>query len=193
MYDNINKKLENSINKNIIDIVESDTIPTVIDLIMDDYDFYLNDVSNPKSKLAPERYMDEFKERLEQFEYIVEDTKVIKIVLPDIENFDFKDGLEPIQNILEGIIGIYVEVERSDYIQATKKYTYRGKYLEVYLIRYTGEVRKWEKTLDKKFEKYPFSNTPPVDVFGRACEYVDGNLNTWIDTAINESKREVRI
>ena len=194
MYEEIKKKIkkwDKTINSKLIDILEKEAIPMAKELIIDDYGFNLNDIANPKSKLAPERFEDEFIGRLERFKFIEETEKGIKIICPDINNFDFRGELKTIKTILEGIAGTYVEIEREDYIKASKKQTYQGRADEVFLVRYTGEVRKWEKILDKKFERYPFSNTAPIDIFGRACQYIGDNLDRWIDNAIDKSKGRV--
>lgn len=192
----IKKKIKNwtkEINNNLIYILREEAISTAKEIIMEDYDFSLNDVSSPKSKLAPENFMDEFRGRLDDFEYIGKTPRGgLKVICPDMNNFDFRGSLNTIKNILEGIVGTYVEVERKDYVQATKKETYQGRRDEVFLVRYTAEVRKWEKMLDKKFEPYAFSNTPPIDIFARSCQYIEENLDGWIDDAINESKRGIK-
>lgn len=189
----IKKKIKNwtkEINNSLIDILERDAIPTAREIVMGDYGFNLNDVANPKSKLAPEGFEDEFRGRLYEFEYIGKTPRGgLKVICPDMNNFDFRGRLQTIENILEGIVGTYVEVNRKDYVQATKKETYQGRRDEVFLVRYTAEVRKWEKMLDKKFDPYAFSNTPPIDIFTRSCQYIEENLDGWIDDAINESKR----
>jgi len=196
MYKEINKKIKNwtkEINNNLVDILEREAIPAAREIIMEDYNFNLNDMANPKSKLAPERFQDEFRNRLYDFEYIGKTSKGgIKIICPETSNFDFGGGLKTIENILEGIVGIYVEVERAEYVKATKMQTYRGRRDEMFLIKYTAEVRKWEKILDRKFERYPFSNFPPVDIFTRSCQYIEDNLDAWIDDAINKSKRGIK-
>jgi len=192
----IEKKIK-SYNKDIFDNLTEDlrlnVIPAAREIIIEDYDFSLNDIANPKSKLAPERFMDEFRRRLDDFEYIGKTSRGgVKIICPDMDNFDFRGSLQTIKNILEGIAGIYVEVERRDYVQATKKETYQGRRDEVFLVRYTAEVRKWERMLDKKFEPYAFSNTPPIDIFTRSCKYIEDNLDGWIDDAINKSTRGIK-
>jgi len=196
VYKEIKKKIKNwtkDINDNLVDILEREAIPVAREIIMEDYDFNLKDVANPKSKLAPERFEDEFRNRLYDFEYIGKTTRGgIKVICPDISNFDFRGSLRTIENILEGIVGIYVEVERIEYVKATKKQTYRGRRDEMFLIKYSAEVRKWEKILDRKFERYPFSNFPPVDIFTRSCKYVEENLDKWIDDAIDKSKRGIK-
>lgn len=196
MNKEIKKKIKNwtkEIGNNLIDILEREAIPVAREIIMEDYDFNLNDVANPKSRLAPEKFEDEFRDRLYEFEYIGKTIRGgVKVICPDMSNFNFMGSLRTIENILEGIVGIYVEVSREEYIKATKKQTYQGRRDEMFLIRYTAEVRKWEKILDRKFERYPFSNFPPVDIFTRSCQYIEENLDVWIDDAINKSKRGIK-
>lgn len=196
MYKELKKKIKNwtkDIDSNLVSILEREAIPTARELVMEDYGFNLNDVANPKSKLAPEKFEGEFRRRLEDFEYIGKTTRGgVKIICPDMENFDFRGSLKTIENILEGMAGNYVEVERTDYVQATKKETYQGRRDEVFLVRYTAEVRKWEKMLDKKFEPYAFSNVAPIDIFTRSSKYIEDNLDEWIDDAIDKSKRGIK-
>jgi len=196
VYKELKKKIKNwtkDIDSNLVSILEREAIPTARELVMEDYGFNLNDVANPKSKLAPEKFEGEFRRRLEDFEYIGKTTRGgVKIICPDMENFDFRGSLKTIENILEGMAGNYVEVERTDYVQATKKETYQGRRDEVFLVRYTAEVRKWEKMLDKKFEPYAFSNVAPIDIFTRSSKYIEDNLDEWIDDAIDKSKRGIK-
>jgi hypothetical protein len=177
----------------LVDILEEDAIPRIKDIIMEDYDFNLNDIANPKSKLAPDNYAGEFLKRLDDFDYIDLTAKGVRLTTPDMENFDFRDGLEPVETILEGMIGRYVEVEHDDYQRVTGRSTYRGKRMDVYLIKYTNEVRDWEKDLDKKFEEYAFSNSPPIDIFERAEIFVNENMEKWIDDAIKKSQKEFEV
>jgi len=187
------EKWTKTVQGNIINILENQAVPRLKELILEDYDFDLNDVANPKSLLAPDRYMDEFSKRLDGFDYIDKKFRGIKFVTPDMENFDFRAGLEPIETILEGLIGRYVEVKHNDYSRATGRQTYKGMREEVYLIKYTAEVRTWEKKLDRKFEEYAFSNTPPLDIFGRGNQFIEENLGKWVDDAIKKSQKEFKL
>jgi len=177
----------------IMEILNEEAVPRVKAIILEDYDFNLKDISNPKSKLAPENYFSEFTKRLDLFDYVVKKSDGVKIVTPDMDNFSFKNGLESLQTVLEGLVGRYVEVDYKDYVGATKQQTYQGKKDVVYLVKYTPEVRNWERDLKKKFEEYAFSNTPPIDIFGRADEFVSDNIDKWIDKAIEKSQKEFAI
>lgn len=179
------------IDNNLSDILNREVVPKIIDLVMEDYSFLLNGVADPKSKLAPELYEGEFRSRLEDFRFVEVTIDGVSITNPSMKNFDFSHELDVIENILEGVVGIYVEVSREDYIEATKMQTYRGEYKEVYLIKYTPTVKRWEINLDKKFDRYPFSNTPPIDIFGRANVFVEKNLDGWINNAIDKSEKHL--
>lgn len=182
----------NIINRNLVEILNKDIIPEVINIIMEDYAFSLNGVSDIKSKTAPEWYEDEFRDRLQKFKFVAITADGVKITNPDMKNFDFNDGLETVENILEGIVGRYVEISREDYIKVTKMQTYRGEYKDVYLIKYSPLVKKWEGILDKKLDIYPFSNTPPIDIFSRAEDFVEQGLDYWISVAIDKSEKELK-
>jgi len=186
------KKWTDDIRKNLVVILMQTAVSKLKEIILEDYDFNLNNVANPKSNLAPENYLDEFSNRLDNFEYIDPEFKGFKFITPDMHNFDFSGELETIESILEGIVGRYVEVKYEDYVKATNKKTYRGEHKEVYLIKYDRSVRDWEKDLDKKFEDYAFSNTPPIDIFGRANEFVEENMDGWVIEAINKFKKRVK-
>lgn len=185
------KKWTEDIRKNLVVILMETAVPRLKELILEDYDFNLNDIANPNSKLAPENYLDEFSKRLDGFEYIDPEFKGFRFITPDMHNFDFAGELETIESILEGIVGRYVEVEHEDYVKATNKKTYRGERKEVYLVKYTRHVRDWEKDIDKKFEEYAFSNAPPIDIFSRANEFVEENMDDWITESINKFKKRV--
>ena len=61
----------------------------------------------------------------------------------------------------------------------------------VFLVRYTVSVRNTEKGLNKRFIRYPFSNTQPVDILEAGNLFVSDNLDLWINNAIEKSNKEV--
>lgn len=191
---NIVGQYNKALQKKIVEVFGEEAVPKIIDIIMEEYDLSLNGVANPKSKLAPEQLMDEFNNRLLDFNYIGKQTGKVSLIIPDIENFPFHGKLRPIQNILEGMTGRYVEVDGRDYRQATGKQTYRGKYIRkdvVYLFK-QREARPWERIVKKKFDIYVFSNTPPIDIFGHAQIFVEDNMDKWINEAIIQSQRGIK-
>lgn len=191
---NLVGKYNKALRKEIVEVFQREAVPKIVDIIMEDYNLNLNGVANPKSKLAPEYLMDEFQNRLLDFSFVVVRVEKVKFVLPDIENFPFHGKLRPIQNILEGMTGRYVEVAGKDYRAATGKQTYKGKYIRkdvVYLFK-QREARSWEKMLKKKFDIYVFSNTPPIDIFGTAQKFVEDSMDKWIGEAIKQSQRGIK-
>lgn len=180
-----------SIEKNLEEEFEDSLGDKVREVILEDYDLMLNGVANPRSKIAPEKLMPEFIDRLNDFEFVEKTGDAIKITTPNMENFPFYGKVRPLENILEGLAGKYVEVDGKDYRRASGKLTYRGRHIRMdvtYLFKYDKEVVEWEHALSKKFDVYPFSNTPPIDIFGRADEFMEDNLDKFIDDVIGKSE-----
>ena len=183
-----------SIEKNLGEEFEDSLGNQARKVILEDYDLMLNGVSNPKSKIAPERLMSEFADRLDDFEFVEKTGDVIKITTPNMENFPFYGKIRPLENILEGLAGKYVEVDGRDYRRASGKLTYRGRHIRTdvtYLFKYNKEVVEWERALSKRFDIYPFSNTPPIDIFGRADIFIEDNLDKFIDDVIEKSEKKL--
>jgi hypothetical protein len=186
--------LVSSIEKGLEEEFEDKLGKKVKEIILEDYDFQLNGVANPRSKIAPERLMSEFTDRLEDFEFVKKIDDGIEITTPNMENFPFYGRLRPLENILEGLAGKYVEIEGRDYRRASGRLTYRGKHIRTdvtYLFKYNSEVVEWEKALSKKFELYPFSNTPPIDIFSNADKFIEDNLDEFIDCVLEESEKKL--
>jgi hypothetical protein len=201
LYDIIFRKIEDWSDKvyinNFIELLEKECIPRIKDIILEDYGFSLLDIADPKSRLAPERFLSEFQNRLEDFEYIriVSRSKrgVRKIVfsVPDMENFDFSGKLRTIENTLEGMVGKYVEISKEDFLKATGR-----KHLgpdDPFLEKRTAKVRGWEKKLDRRFPDYAFSNMSPIDIFSRAEQFYDENIDRWSEMAEKKSNKELKI
>ena len=196
--DKITKKIVKSYNKelhkNLFEVFTETAAPKIIESIMEDYDERLTGVADPKSKLAPEYFMDEFRRRLERFDFVKETIDGVRLMLPDMENFNFSGRLRPLQNILEGVSGRYVEVSGADYRRASGKQTYKGKYIRKELTYlFTQQVAVvWERMLKKKFDTYPFSNTPPIDLFARAQIFAEDNIDDWINKSITDTNRGLK-
>lgn len=178
-------------------------IPIIFDITMNSYDINLTGaVISPQSRTNPEYLRDYFLERLMEHEFIKEESDSIKMCLPNMETFDFSGGkLRIIQTILEGVVGIYVEIDADQYEKMYKK---KPRGLEafddaaskkdmLYIIRYTNDVRKREKILGKreKLIRYPWSNTTGVDIFKDANNYVDENISKWISEVVDDSIKEL--
>lgn len=195
----VSKRIESGTKKNLKRKF-SDVVDEIKQIIIEEYDDKLmGSVVNRKSAIDYNMYRDEFISRLDNFQFIKENGNVITLDVPDIETFDFSDGLEIVQTMMEGLSGTYVEVNEKEYsyifgrspkvTEAVDKHAQLKN--RVFLVRYTGKIRNTEKELNKRFVKYPFSNTPPIDVLEVGSLFVNNNLNEWINTAIESSNKEV--
>lgn len=169
------------------------------EVIIAEYDGELVDVvTNRNSKTNPNLYREDFIERLEQFEYLETSGNTLSINVPDMETFNFSGRLKVIEHIMEGSAGIYVEISEEDYIKAFGKRPINQEPLDeyvpskekVYLIRYNQKARQAERDLDKKFVRYPFSNTPPIKILEEGENFVDDNMSRWIEEALEEAQKE---
>lgn len=195
----VSKKVESGVRKNIKNEFNN-AIDEIKQVIIEEYDDKLmGSTVNSKSLIDYNMYREEFISRLDGFQFIKENGNIITLDVPDIETFDFSDGLEIVQTMMEGLSGVYVEVNEKEY-----SYIFGGKPRlaeavdkrvspkdRVFLVRYTGRVRTTEKGLSKRFVRYPFSNTPPIDILEAGNLFVNSNLNVWINNAIERSNKEV--
>ena len=158
-----------------------------IEIIMRSYDNDLT-ITDPKSKSDPQIYRGDFEERLVEFEYLERAGNKLKFMLPTIETFNFGGKLGIVKHILEGTVGLYVEVNAEDYEKMFGKRIYTRDPLDatvpkkelIYLMRYNSIVRGAEKNTFGKTNyliKYPFSNTPPFPLFEEGAEFVEDNMD----------------
>jgi hypothetical protein len=167
--------------------------------IVAEYDDELVDVvTDRNSKTNPNFYRDEFIDRLSKFEYIETTGDRLSIKVPDMVTFDFSGRLQIIEHIMEGMAGIYVEVNEEDYKAIFGKRPINEDPLDdyvppaerIYLVRYDSKMRQAEKELNKKFVRYPFSNTPPIKILEEGERFVDDNMSRWIEEALEEAQKE---
>jgi len=179
-------------------IIESQ-IEVIKELIMDGYDSLSVKVSDPKSKTNPEMFRDKFQGNLNTFEFLYKSEAQIQLNTPDMVNFNFS-GIPVVEQILEGTVGTFVEISHEDLIKLIGKTTINEDPIDpsatkrerVYLIKYDDKVRRGEKTiLKKKLIRFSFSNSPALDdtVFGPAEEYVNENMETWIERSLKVSTK----
>lgn len=164
-----------------------------IDVIMEAYDMDLT-ITNPKSKSDPQIYRDEFEERLMEFEYFEWAGNKLKFMLPTMDTFNFGGRLGIVRQILEGTVGIYVEVSAEDYEKMFGKRIYTRDSLDatvpkkelIYLMRYNSIVKNAEiRTFEKNnyLIKYPFSNTPPFAIFEQGGEFIENIMDVLVKSA----------
>ena len=185
----VKKQLISDLNKYVPDIKRT---------IMETYENELiGVVSDRKSKTNPLFYRDEFEYRLNDFTYVTEIGSTVMVSVPDMETFDFSGRLKVLRSIMEGTVGVYVEISALDFEQIFNKQPvnrdpideYVPKKDMIYIVKYTGKVRKSEVgVLNKKLVRYPFSNSPPIDILQSGQSYVDENLDDWIDGSIQEAE-----
>lgn len=188
----INKRLEEK-----LEVVA----PDIIQAIVDKYDEELVDiVTDRNSKTNPNLYREEFVDRLESSSLIIKDAdNKISIVVPDMENFDFSGRLRVIKTIMEGLAGVYVEMNEEDYKLVFGKRPINEDTLDdyipakerIYLIRYSAKIRKVEKDLKRKFVIYPFSNTAPIEILVAGDDFVNENIESWIDEVLKISQKDI--
>jgi len=176
----------------------NEVVPEIKQIIMQTYDKLLVDVvTDRKSKTNPLFYKDEFEERLNNFIYVKDMYNNVTISVPDIDTFDFSGRLRVLKNIMEGTTGIYVEMSALDFEQIFNKQPvnidpideYVPKKDTIYIVRYNSKVRQAESNiLDRKLVRYPFSNSPPINILQAGQDYVDNNINRWLNTSIQKSE-----
>jgi len=179
----------------------------VIELIMDEYDDELVAVSNSNRQVGKVldfagKRRDEFIKRLEKFEFIIENRNNIKFMMPTMESFDLSGNLQIFANIFEGTMGVYYVVDGEEYekiygkrpINAEPLDEYMPKKDRLYLIKKSGAVdRKVRGVLKKNINdiRFPFSNTPPINILDTASDYVEDNMSDWVQKSIAESVKRV--
>ena len=195
-------QLDRLIRETYTDNLENYYIPTIQDIILATYDIELTGrVISRRAKTNPIYYRDEFQEALYNFEWIVETRDKTILMTPETDTFDWNQGrLRIIENIVEGTIGRFAEVDEEQYIAMYDKRPIiqpfdRAVPLKerIYLLRVTGDLRRrWRETYPRNdMVRFPFSNTPPIDIFADANMYVEENIKDWIDEAIRESQKEI--
>ena len=196
------KRLSEKIQGRYIDNLENYYIPTIINLIMTEYNIELTGrVTDRRSRTNPIYYAEEFEDALQEYNYIIIADGKVTLSVPETDTFNWRQGrLRVIENVVEGTIGRFIEVDGEQYVAMYKKHPAIQPFDKdvpikerIYLIRFTGAVRRrWKESFPKKQPvEFPFSNQPPIDIFVSANKYVDENMNKWIEEAIIESKKEI--
>jgi len=169
-------KLEEVIKYELIKLFNDDVVDEIKNLIISSYEQELEGIVDSEyDNIKPESYKDSFIKRLNEFGYIVDDDggENVTFICPDMDNFDFSDGLEFIYNILSGLVGNYYKVHSS----------YLG-YEDEDTMFIVGESNPYIEYLDlNKLELFEFSNTEPKDIFQDAEEFVSDNMEEWLGQA----------
>ena len=167
----------------------------IISIIMEQYDELLIQPlgDSVTTALHPSNYRDLFYNKLSVFNYLSDSEESLIFTTPDIDNFDFSDGLEFIHMVLYGLPGEYVEIEKDDFMSVFNELHVDGPGVialpeGIYLVKRTSQVNRLENILDKRFDTSPFSKSKSIDIFSDADIYVDDNLDLWIDDSVKKAK-----
>lgn len=185
-----------------IDNLENYYIPVIQDIILQEYDNELTGrVTDRSSRTNPIYYRDDFQESLLAFDYIKKGRDYTTLITPETNTFNWRYGrLRVIQNIVEGTIGTFVEVDETQYVTMFNKrpivQPFDGSVPikeRIYLLKLTGQVQNlWqEKFPRQKLVEFPFSNQPPINIFDSADIYVKENIRKWMNEAIREANKEI--
>lgn len=201
----VRKKVEkyaDLINEILMEDLEEDYIPIIIEMIMRDYDIELTGrVTDRSSRTNPIYYREEFEQALWDYDWITEGLRKFTFSVPETNTFNWNQGrLRIIENIVDGTIGNYYEVDEQQYIRLYGKRPIVQPFDKavpikerIYLLRQnTNFFQRWRENFPKENPvKFPFSNTPPINIFETADRYVGENLNSWIDTATEKATKEI--
>jgi len=174
-------------------------VDRIKDLITDTYDKELSDVvSDQNSKTHPKLYIKDFTDRLDDFDYLNISNNEISIRTPDEDNFNFSGKLRIIEVIMNGLSGTYVEMDDNEFMLVFGKAPVTADIVEdssdssrIYLVKYDDVVKSREEALGKKFTVFPFSNTPPINIFEAGDKLLNDNINKWIEESIEEAKSDI--
>jgi predicted nucleotidyltransferase len=195
------RKFNTELEKELITKLEN-VRDQFIDVIIESYDIDLT-ITNPKSKSDPQLYRDEFEERLREFEYFEREGNKLKFMLPTMDTFNFGGRLGIIRQILEGTVGIYVEVNAEDYEKMFGKRIYTRNPLDasvpkkelIYLMRYNSIVKNAERKIFERnnyLVRYPFSNTPPFPIFEEGAEFVENNMDILVGNTTKDTVKKYK-
>lgn len=187
--------LEKSSKEKFLQTLMVLAVPQITGAILEDYDSRLvAAVTDRKSRTRPDLYRDAFVDRLFEFDYIKETPKGATLCTPDMDNFNFSGQLRIIENILNGTAGVHVEVDEEQYVQMYSRQPRLTdlfdpdlpKKKRIYLLRLTVDVRNRLRNNNIDLVRFPFSNTPSIDIFGTANSLVEDNLGMWVDDTLTE-------
>ncbi len=196
------KRQERMLKAGYLREIEEEIIPRYVDSVMVEYDTELvGPVTDRRSKTNPAEYREEFQTVLENFEYVSTGDMTTTITLPEVDTFPWGVGrLRVIQNILEGIIGNYIEVDEEQYVALYDKRPIIEPYdktvprkQRIYLLKWNSNVnRRWNEVFSKDAPvRYPFSNMPSIDIFFQPNKELEDNIMDWLPGLIRKKIKEM--
>jgi hypothetical protein len=170
-------------------------VDTVKKIICDNYDRKLVDYVGTDTRLSPGLYRNKFLSFLDEFNYVNETGNSVTFVTPDMDNLIFPEELELIRSILDGVSGVYVELDVVDYRlifgYAPNGLTPIGPD-SIYLVRYNSEIAATESAIRRIFTRFPFSDTKPIDIFYEASRYIDNNIDKWANDSVETASTNIK-
>ena len=196
------KELNDVIQDTFIAAMEDYHIPEIQNIILQEYDIELTGrVTDRRSRTNPIYYRDDFKAALLSFDYLDFNSKETTLITPETNTFNWRQGrLRVIQTIVEGAIGSFIEVDEEQYMTLFGKRPIIQPFdgtvplkERIYLLKWAGDTqRRWNEVFSNRSAvAYPFSNTPPIDIFDGANRYVQENMKKWIDEIIKDAQKEI--
>lgn len=182
----------NNITSGLLSFFSTTVRATVLEYVEDYYESVLsNKPHDNRCKVTPEAFKELFMTKLGKLDYAKVHGSQVVLDIPDMESFDFSGGLEGLQTILEGTVGKYVEITAKEF-----SYIYGEDHPNVqnfedlnnmvFLVEHTDLIKAKEKhVLKYDLPEYMFSDTPPFNLFESLDSFVEDNMDTWIDTAVD--------
>ncbi|MBV5346628.1 hypothetical protein JZU46_00125 [bacterium] len=187
---------------------------TLITHYLDSYSNLLVDLVTDKESLSnPEYFYMDYKKELEAFSYFddVTDIEEFAFRTPTEDTFNLEDRLSFIKLLINGVAGDYYELPEADYnklqlvVGGDRFREYLSNMpkffnddtpqeLRFYLLYHHEDLyRIVRQILSKNLVLFPFSNTPPIDLFGGSILFfekeLEGIINKSIATSINFIKQ----
>ena len=105
-----------------------------------------------------------------------------------------------VQNILEGIIGNYIEVDEEQYVAMYSKRPLLDPYDKTVTRKQRIYLLKWNSNVDKDWRAvfarqkpvwYPFSNMPSIDIFAGPNKEFEEGITEWLTKLIFKKSKEM--
>ncbi len=212
---NISQKIAKSVEKTLPIILNNtleEEVKNIIDIGIDTYeDLLFGTVVSRGSMADPENFYDAYVFKLETYKFIDEEDTTPVLYIPDVEDFRYEGTLTILQFIVEGVSGIYLELSETDLKEVLNnkglddKVKRRLRNLpgiidtdvpinsRFRLMPTRGTLSTTvQDILNKKLVTFPFSNSSPVDLFTPMQDYVDENMDKWVNDSIKETLKLVK-
>lgn len=207
----ISTSLETILFKNTLEIVGK-FVPEIKQKYLETYEDLLLSSNIDEDSLAnPKYFYEEYSSALDDFEYVIVRAKgEVAIIVPDIDNFEFKGRLVFLQWLTSGIVGTYYELSRSDY-EYLLNYDKLSKQLKSVLIDLPGFMgddtsdldfylvdaslnahKIFQNILKKTLVLFPFSNIPAIDIFDEGKEFFNGMKDSITNNIIEKSLTDLK-